>query len=90
MNNVAEFVKVRQEIESLAVEINALVEGKTMPRSKTKLDEATELLIRLTEMADNDVQQVAVGRLTRLLAKLGMKVQVLGVHKRVVKKHPVS
>jgi hypothetical protein len=90
MSNVEEFIKVRQNIESLAVEIDGLVEGKTMPRSKTKLDEAAELLRRLTEMADNDVQHVAVGRLTRLVAKLGMRVGVLGAHKRVVKKHPVS
>ena len=90
MSNVAEFVKVRQEIESLAVEIDTLVEGRVMPQSKTKLDEATGMLTRLTEMADNDVQEIAVGRLTRLLGKLGLKVGVLGVHKRVAKKHPVS
>jgi hypothetical protein len=90
MNNVAEFIKVRQEIELLAKEIDILIERKTMPRSKTRLDEATELLTKLTAMADNDVQEIAVARLTRLLTKLGTKVGALKVSKRVVKKDSVS
>ena len=60
MDNVAEFIQVRQGIESLAKEIAMLVEQKTMPQSKARFDEATELLVKLTAMADNDVQEVAV------------------------------
>lgn len=89
MNNVAEFVKVRQGIESLVVEIDALVEGKAMPESKIKLDEAVALLTRLTEMADNDVQQIAVGRLTRALTRLGTRVGALRTSKRPAGKAPV-
>ena len=63
MNNVAEFIQIRQGIESLAKEIAMLVERKTMPQSKVRLDEATELLVKLTALADNDVQEIAVGRL---------------------------
>ncbi len=90
MNNVAEFIEVRQQIEFLAKEIETLIERKTTNESKTRLDETVELLTKLTAMADNDVQEIAVGRLTRLLAKLGTKVAALEARKRVVKKPPVS
>jgi hypothetical protein len=90
MNNVAEFIEIRQRIEFLAKEITGLFERKTMPQSKHKLDEATELLVKLTALADNDVQEIAVGRLTRLLATLGTKVGALTPKKRVAKKQPVA
>ena len=90
MNNVAEFIQIRQGIESLAKEIATLVERKTMPQSKVRLDEATELLVKLTALADNDVQEIAVGRLTRLLGSLGAKVGALKPKKRVVKKQSAS
>ena len=90
MNNVAEFIEIRQRIEFLAKEITGLFDRKTMPQSKYKLDEATELLVKLTALADNDVQQIAVGRLTRLLATLGTKVTALTPKKRVAKKQPVA
>jgi len=90
MNNVAEFIEIRQQIEFLAKQIATLAERKTMPQSKVRLDEATELLVKLTALADNDVQEIAVGRLTRLLATLGTKVGTLTPKKRVVKKQPVA
>jgi hypothetical protein len=86
MNNVAEFIAIRQRIESFAKEIATLIERKTLPQSKLKLDEATELLVKLRSIADNDVQETAVDRLTRLLANLGTKVVALTPKKRVVKK----
>ena len=85
MNNVAEFIEVRQQIEFLAEELETLIVGKTMAQSETVLDQATVLLTKLTAMADNDVQEIAVGRLTRVLAKLGAK-----VGKPDVKKRPIS
>jgi hypothetical protein len=84
MNNVAEFIEVRQQIESLANEIETLIVRKTVTRSKTVLDEATVLLTKLTAMADNDVPEIAVRRLTRLLAKLGTKVGTSDAKKRPV------
>jgi hypothetical protein len=90
MNNVAEFIEVRQQIESLAKEIETLIERNIMTQSRTRLDETVELLTKLTAMADNDVQEIAVGRLTRLLAKLATKVAMLETRERVVKKPPVS
>ena len=87
MNNVAEFIEIRQGIESLAKEIAVLVERKTMPESKVRLDKAAELLAKLTALADNDVQEIAVGRLTRLISSLGLKVEAL---RRVVKKRTIS
>lgn len=85
MNNVAEFIEVRQGIESLAKEIAVLVGRKTLPESKVRLDKAMELLTKLTSLADNDVQDNAVTRLTRLLGSLETKVVALGPKKRVVK-----
>jgi hypothetical protein len=90
MNNVAEFIEIRQRIELLAKEITGLFERKTILQSKCKLDEATELLVKLTAIADNDVQQIAVGRLTRLLTTLGTKITALTPKKRVAKKQPVA
>jgi inorganic triphosphatase YgiF len=90
MNNVAEFIEVRQQIESLAKEIETLIEQNTMTQSRTRLDETAALLTKLTALADNDVQEIAVGRLTRLLTKLATKVAMLETRKRVVKKPPVS
>jgi hypothetical protein len=84
--NVAEFIEIRQHIESLASQIVLSAQQKEMPRSKNKLDEANELLAKLTSLANNDVQEIAVGRLTRQLAGLGVKVDALATKKRVVKK----
>jgi hypothetical protein len=85
MSNVAEFIEVRQRIEFLAKEIAVLIERKTVPQSKAKLDEASSHLEKLTAMADNDVQHIAVGRLTRLLATLTKKVASQTPKKRVAK-----
>jgi hypothetical protein len=90
MNNVQDFIKVRQEIEILTKEIDTLIQGKVMPQSKTRFDEATVLLTKLTTMADNDVQHVAVGRLTRLLFKLGTKVGMLNTKTRTARGKAVS
>jgi hypothetical protein len=85
MNNVAEFIEARQGIESLAKEIAVLVGRKTMPESKIRLDEALEMLAKLTTLADNDVQDNAVIRLTHLLGGLQAKIGALAPKKRVVK-----
>jgi len=77
MTNVAEFIAVRERIELLAKQIAVLTERKTVPQSRSKLDEAGQLLTKLTAMADNDVQEIAVKRLTRLLGTLGKKVATL-------------
>jgi hypothetical protein len=90
MNNVAEFIEVRQGIESLAKEIAVLIGRKTLPESKIRLDKAAELLARLTALANNDVQENAVARLTFLLEGLQKKVVALGPKKRVVKDLPAS
>ena len=83
MSNVAEFIEIRQRIESLAKEIAVLLGRKAMPHSKAKLDEAMGLLEKLAAMPENDVQHIAVGRLTRLLATLSKKVVTQPPKKRV-------
>ena len=90
MNNVEEFIEVRQGIESRAKEIEVLLGRKTMAESRIRLDEAMELLARLTSLADNDVQKNAVKRLTHLLYGFEKKVVALVPKKGVAKDPTVS
>ena len=85
MSNVAEFIETRLQIESLVQQIALSAERKAIPQSKKRLDEAAQLLGTLKAMADNDVQERAVGRLTGALAGLGTKVEKLK-HKTPVRK----
>ena len=77
MSNVAEFIGIREHIESLVQQIAVCAEQKAIPQSKEGLDEAAQLLVRLTGMADNDVQENAVGRLKGALAGLETTVEKL-------------
>jgi hypothetical protein len=82
VNYVKEFVEIRQQIESLANEIAVLVDRKNIPESKTKLLKAAELLEKLKAMADNDVQEAVVTRLTWLLGKTELKISKLKMPKK--------
>ena len=84
--NVPEFIEIRQQIESLAGQIGLSLQLKEMPKSKHRFDEAVQLLAKLTALANNDVQNIAVTRLTRQLTGLGVKVGALEAKKRVPKK----
>jgi hypothetical protein len=86
MSNVAEFISIREQIESHAKEIAELLEQNTIQRGKTLLDDASRLLTILTDMADNDVQVTAVGRLTRLLNNLRVKMIAAEAKQRSPKK----
>ena len=86
---MAEFIETRLQIESLVQQIALSTERKAFPQSKQRLDEAAGLLATLTAMADNDVQESAVGRLTRELAGLGTKVEKLTRKKPPSKKQQV-
>jgi hypothetical protein len=90
MSNVAEFIAIRQQIELLAKQITTLVERRAVPQAKTKFDEARDLLAKLTALADNDVQEVVIGRLTRLLGSLEKKVGTLKPKKAAAKKETAS
>jgi hypothetical protein len=86
ITNVVEFIRIRQRIELLAKQIVSTTEQKAAAESSLRLDEASKLLVTLTAMASNDVQEVVIGRLTRLLASLETKVGKLTSKKRVTKK----
>ena len=88
MTNVVEFIRIRQRIELLAKQIAVSTELKSAAESNHRLDEASQLLVTLTAMANNDIQDIVIGRLTRQLAGLGTKVGALAVKKRVAKKQP--
>ncbi len=77
MSNVPLFIETRVQIESLVQQITLSAEQKAIPQSRKALDEAARLLATLKAMADNDVQESAVGRLTGALAGLEIKVEKL-------------
>lgn len=87
MNDVAEFIRIREQIESHAKDISKLLEQSTVVAApKVLLDQASGLLAQLTAMVDNDIQVTAVGRLTRLLGTLNTKVASMEKKKRPTKK----
>lgn len=86
MNNVAEFIKIREQIESRAHDISKLLGQSTVAEPKLLLDQASGLLAKLTTMVDNDIQVIAVGRLTRLLSTLRAKVVSLEKKKPAARK----
>ena len=86
MTNVVEFIRIRQRIELLAKQIDFTTKQKAAVESSQRLDEASKLLVTLTVMANNDIQDIVIGRLTRQLASLGIKVGKLPIKKRVAKK----
>ena len=86
MTNVVEFIRIRQRIELLAKQIDFTTKQKAAAESSHRLDEASKLLVTLTAMANNDIQDIVIGRLTRQLASLGIKVGKLPIKKRVAKK----
>ena len=86
MTNVVEFIRIRQRIELLAKQIDFTTKQKAAVESSQRLDEASKLLVTLTAMANNDIQDIVIGRLTRQLASLGIKVGKLPSKKRVAKK----
>ena len=88
MATVAEFIDKRQQIEALVKQVALLAERKVALDSAQRLEQARQLLETLKTMADNDVQEICVGRLTRELASLQKKVGSLKSPKRAVKKQP--
>lgn len=86
MNNVAEFIRIREQIESHANNISKLLGQGTATGPKELLHQASGLLAQLAAMVDNDIQVTAVGRLTRLLGTLSTKVASMEKKKRSTRK----
>ncbi len=89
MTNVAEFIRIRQRIELLTKQIEYTTASKEATGSIQRFDEATKLLVTLAAMANNDVQEIVIRRLTRQLINLGIKIRTLKGKKRVSRKQPV-
>lgn len=87
MANVVEFIAIRQRIELLAKQIELTTAQKAAAESTLRLKEATKLLVTLSAMANNEVQEIVIKRLTRQLVTLATKVQSLAGTKRVAKKN---
>ena len=90
MSNIAEFIETRKNIETLAAQIAVCIKQNEIQDSKKHLDEANRQLELLKPMVDNDVQIIAVGRLTRHLADLGNKIAKTGTKPLIVKKAAVK
>ena len=89
MLSVVEFIIIRQRIELLTKQIVYTTAHKAVAESSIRLDEASKLLVKLTAMASSDMQDIAIERLTRQLAGLGITVGALAGKKRLAKKQPV-
>ena len=72
--SVTEFIQVRESIEALIVNIQGWIKKKSIGESSKKLDESTELLTKLRQMAENEIQNRAVLRLTSELEYLATKI----------------
>ncbi len=77
MSNVAEFIEVRRNIETLARQITLCVEKNIAQDSGQYLDEANRQLEVLKTMVANDVQVIAAGRLSRQLTGFGTKIKTM-------------
>lgn len=88
MVRVVEFIRIRQRVELLAKQIETTTAQKAAAESSFRLEEATKLLVALAAMAENDVQEIVIRRLTRQLVGLGVKVRALSEKKRAKKKQP--
>lgn len=92
MTTIEEFIKAREAIEKLAVEIAVLVERKSVKASRKSLDDANQRLEILKTMVANDIQVNVIGRLTAQLEGLSVKIvrmeSKMPTGKRAAKKEP--
>jgi len=59
-----DFRELREKIENLIEEIRIWIDKKSILESSKRLEEAQDLLVRLREVAENDIQERSVLRLT--------------------------
>jgi hypothetical protein len=86
--SVAEFIELRESIETLAGQITVSVKDKNVDDSKKRLDEANQKLDQLKTMVFTDVQVIVAERLTRQLTGLSEKLETMAA-KKPVRKTPV-
>ena len=88
MDNVAEFIQAREQIETLISQIALSAEQKPRAESTQRIGEATQFLETLKTMtdSDNDVQVRVIARLTSEINALGKKVAKVGLTNRVSRK----
>lgn len=75
MTSIAEFIKVRENIEKLVTQITHFVELKSVQNSREYLDKANQQLEVLKTMVSNDTQVNSDIRLSAQLAQLGTRVE---------------
>ncbi|MCK5492137.1 MAG: hypothetical protein KAJ14_03395 [Candidatus Omnitrophica bacterium] len=69
-----DFGDMREKIEKLIEEAQKWVGEKSLLESSSRMEEAQNLLSKLKQIAENDVQERAVERLTNELEYLGIKI----------------
>lgn len=72
--NKPDFRKLRERIEDLCHQIEKHIEEKSIYDSSEKLEDARRLLITLTNIAENDVQNKSVSRLSNSIEYLATKI----------------
>jgi hypothetical protein len=75
--SIGEFIKLRENIESIIVEIESLINRKSIANSYKKLEESNEMLTKLKQLAENEIQNRAVLRLTSELEYLAGQIDKL-------------
>ena len=86
--SVAEFIELRESIETLAGQLTVSVKDKNVEDSKKCLDEANQKLDRLKTMVFTEVQVIVAERLTRQLTGLSEKLETMAA-KKPARKTPV-
>jgi hypothetical protein len=81
MTSVAEFIELRESIETLAGQIVLSVKDKAVQDSKQRLDEANRKLEILKSMVETDVQVTVAERLSRQLTGLSAKIETMAARK---------
>jgi hypothetical protein len=69
-----DFRELREKIENLIEEIRIWIDKKSILESSKRLEEAQDLLVRLREVAENDIQERSVLRLTDKLELLAEEI----------------
>ncbi|MHB8109333.1 MAG: hypothetical protein ACYDHW_04780 [Syntrophorhabdaceae bacterium] len=92
MTSIEDFIKVRESIERLAVQIAIFVDRKAVKESRKYLDDADNQLATLRTMVANDTQIMVEDRLSALLGGFRVKIEKMEVkapaRKRSVKQKP--
>lgn len=88
MTSIEDFIKTRESIEKLTLQIAVFIERKAIKESRKHLDNANRQLETLKTMVSNPTQVLVDSRLSAQLALLGAKLEKLEAKTPARKKPP--